>query len=137
MPRMNKQRRLEWSFFLDRRNRISYNPLCRGCVHGGKPLIVTTNLSLDELQHPQDTPHARIYDRLLEICAPILFTGTNFRRQTAQNKRDKLKALIGSPQSRKTLWGEEEQGSACSFRRQAETEQSGLCDDEMKEKERL
>ena len=26
MPRMNKQRRLEWSFFLDHRNRISYNP---------------------------------------------------------------------------------------------------------------
>ncbi len=40
----------------------------------GKPLIVTTNLSLDELQHPQDTPHARIYDRLLEMCAPILLT---------------------------------------------------------------
>ena len=104
MPRMSKQRRLEWSFFLDRRNRISYNPLCRGCIHGCKPLIVTTNLSLDELQHPQDTPHARIYDRLLEMCAPILFTGTNFRRQTAQNKLDKLKALMGSPQSRKTLW---------------------------------
>ena len=60
----------------------------------GKPLIVTTNLSLDELQHPQDTPHARIYDRLLEMCAPILFTGTNFRRQTAQNKLDKLKTMI-------------------------------------------
>ena len=136
MPRMSKQR-LEWSFFLDRRNRIFYNPLCRGCVYGCKPLIVTTNLSLDELQHPQDTPHARIYDRLLEMCAPILFTGTNFRRQTAQRKLDKPKALMGSPQSRKTLWGEEEQGSACSFRRQAETEQSGLCDDEIKEKERL
>ena len=49
----------------------------------GKPLIVTTNLSLDELQHPQDTPHARIYDRLLEMCAPILFTGTNFRTKQA------------------------------------------------------
>lgn len=36
MPRMNKQRRLEWSFFLDHRNRISYNPLCRGCIHGCK-----------------------------------------------------------------------------------------------------
>lgn len=60
----------------------------------GKHLIVTTNLSLDELQHPQDTPHARIYDRLLEMCAPILFTGTNFRRQTAQNKLDKLKAMM-------------------------------------------
>ena len=26
MPRMSKQRRLEWSFFLDHRNRISFNP---------------------------------------------------------------------------------------------------------------
>ena len=60
----------------------------------GKSLIVTTNLSLDELQHPQGTPHARVYDRLLEMCTPILFTGTNFRRQTAQSKLDKLKAMM-------------------------------------------
>ena len=38
-----------------------------------RPLIVTTNLSLQDLQHPQDTAHARIYDRLLEMCAPIRF----------------------------------------------------------------
>jgi DNA replication protein len=31
-----------------------------------KPLIVTTNRTLDEIRHPQDTAHARIYDRLLE-----------------------------------------------------------------------
>ena len=30
MPRMSKQRRLEWSFFLDHRNRISYNPFAVG-----------------------------------------------------------------------------------------------------------
>ena len=59
-----------------------------------KPLIVTTNLTLDEIRYPQDTVHARIYDRLLEMCAPILFTGTNFRRQTAQSKLDKLKTII-------------------------------------------
>ena len=41
----------------------------------GKPLIVTTNLTLTELQNPQDTPHARIYDRLLEMCAPVCFSG--------------------------------------------------------------
>ena len=29
-----------------------------------KPLIVTTNLTLTELKKPQDTAHARIYDRL-------------------------------------------------------------------------
>ena len=28
-----------------------------------KPLIVTTNLTLEELQNPEDTAHARIYDR--------------------------------------------------------------------------
>ena len=32
--------------------------------------------------------------------------------------------------AKRVAWGEEEQGSACSFRRKAETEQSGLCDDE-------
>lgn len=33
-----------------------------------KPLIVTTNLTLTELKNPQDTAHARIYDRLLKLC---------------------------------------------------------------------
>ncbi|WP_300344502.1 ATP-binding protein [uncultured Oscillibacter sp.] len=59
-----------------------------------KPLIVTTNLSLQDLQHPQDTAHARIYDRLLEMCAPIRFSGENFRRATAQDKLARLKNLM-------------------------------------------
>ena len=59
-----------------------------------RPLIVTTNLSLQDLQHPQDTAHARIYDRLLEMCAPIRFTGENFRRATAQDKLARLKNLM-------------------------------------------
>ena len=59
-----------------------------------KPLIVTTNLTLTELQNPQDTPHARIYDRLLEMCAPVCFSGENFRRESAQNKLNRLKALM-------------------------------------------
>ena len=59
-----------------------------------RPLIVTTNLTLDELQHPQDIPHARIYDRLLEMCAPIRFAGDTFRKETAQRKLDKLKQMM-------------------------------------------
>lgn len=31
MPRMSKKRREEWAFFLNERNRITYNPLCRRC----------------------------------------------------------------------------------------------------------
>ena len=59
-----------------------------------KPLIVTTNLSLTELQNPQDTAHAHIYDRVLEMCLPILFTGENFRKETAQTKLNGLKELL-------------------------------------------
>ena len=60
-----------------------------------KPLIVTTNLTLDEIRHPQDTAHARIYDRLLEMCVPISCIGVSFRRETAQEKLERLKTLIG------------------------------------------
>lgn len=37
---------------------------------------------------------------------------------------------MGSPQNPMILWGEEEQGSGRSFRRKAETEVNGLCDDD-------
>ena len=62
-----------------------------------RPLIVTTNLSLQDLQHPLDTAHARIYDRLLEMCAPIRFSGENFRKATAQDKLACLKNLMEPP----------------------------------------
>lgn len=36
MPRMSRKRREEWDFFLNRRNRITYNDLCRNCRHDCK-----------------------------------------------------------------------------------------------------
>ena len=60
----------------------------------GKPLIVTTNLTLQELQNPPDTAHARIYDRLIEMCAPVCCTGENFRKEAAQAKMERLKELM-------------------------------------------
>ena len=36
MPRMSKKRKLEWAFVLNHRNRITYNELCRKCVHACK-----------------------------------------------------------------------------------------------------
>ena len=59
-----------------------------------RPLIVTTNLTLQQIQNPPDTAHTRIYDRLLEMCAPVRFTGGNFRRETAQAKLERLKNLM-------------------------------------------
>ena len=60
-----------------------------------KPLIVTTNLTLDEIRLPQDTAHARIYDRLLEMCVPVSCIGVSFRKENAQEKLERLKILIG------------------------------------------
>ena len=65
----------------------------------GKPLIVTTNLTLEELQNPEDTAHARIYDRLTEMCCPVCITGENFRKAKAQAKMERLKMLLNRKES--------------------------------------
>lgn len=36
MPRMSKKRKQEWALFLNHRNRITYNELCRKCQHDCK-----------------------------------------------------------------------------------------------------
>ena len=59
-----------------------------------KPLIITTNLSLDELNNPPDTAHKRIYDRVIEMCTPVCCTGENFRREKAQAKMKQMKELL-------------------------------------------
>ena len=56
-----------------------------GRYRSGKPLIVTTNLTLGELKHPQDADHARIYDRVLSMTTPVLFSGENLRRKQNNN----------------------------------------------------
>ena len=79
-------------------NRYLYDILTEGKyperIPLDKLLTATTNLTLEELQHTQDTPHARIYDRLTSMCAPVRFTGSNFRKETAQEKLERLKQLM-------------------------------------------
>lgn len=48
------------------------------------PVIVTTNLSMDELEHPPSVQYQRIYDRVLELCpVPLKLTGESRRRRNA------------------------------------------------------
>ena len=61
----------------------------------GKPLIITTNLTLDELKAPADIPHKRIYDRVLAMCVPVMFNGVNFRKEEAATKMEAAKKLFG------------------------------------------
>lgn len=46
-----------------------------------KPLIITTNLSLEQMENPAQMAHKRIYDRILEKCTPLAFDGSNKRSE--------------------------------------------------------
>ena len=59
-----------------------------------KPLIVTTNLKLEKIKNPPDLAHARIYDRILERCAPVLFSGKNFREEGARATKAAAKEIV-------------------------------------------
>lgn len=59
----------------------------------GKPLIVTTNLSLEDLKNPASLELARCYDRLLEMCVPVAF-GTGGRRQARADAKMKRAAEL-------------------------------------------
>ena len=59
-----------------------------------RPLIVTTNLTLSELQNPADRAHQRIYDRVLAMCMPICCSGINFRKEQAQKNMEYLKGML-------------------------------------------
>lgn len=59
-----------------------------------RSLIVTTNLTLEQMHNPQDIAHSRIYSRVLERCIPILVNRENIRtRNAARNLAEARKLL--------------------------------------------
>lgn len=61
------------------------------------PVIVTTNLTLEELEHPTSMQYARIYDRVLEMCPIRLKLAGESRRKSNASEREQLarKLLLG------------------------------------------
>ena len=65
-------------------------------ARSGKPLIVTTNLSMKDLQNPPTLAHKRIYDRVLEMCPIRLkLTGESRRVSNANDRKEKARRLLG------------------------------------------
>lgn len=58
-----------------------------------KPLIVTTNLSLQELKRPRDIQEQRIFDRVLELCVPVCFDGESLRQEKAKQQMQLYRQL--------------------------------------------
>ena len=57
-----------------------------------KPLVISANITLDEIKTCTDIRQARTFERLKEMCVPIVMAGESFRtknckRQIYQNER--------------------------------------------------
>ena len=59
-----------------------------------KPMIITTNLTLEELKHPEDLAHSRIYDRILERCVPLKINNQNIRELNAVANMSEARKLL-------------------------------------------
>ena len=61
----------------------------------GLPMIITTNMTLEQLKFPQGIEQARIFDRILERCFPIEFKGPSMRRQKIREEYHAMKLSLG------------------------------------------
>ena len=61
----------------------------------GLPMIVTTNLTKDDLIHPEDLRKQRIYSRLFEMCVPVEVKGKDRRKMILINEHEDMKELLG------------------------------------------
>lgn len=58
------------------------------------PLIITTNLTLDEMYNHSNMARRRIYSRVLEKCFPMQFSGPSFRNETAKERYAEMLKLV-------------------------------------------
>ena len=60
----------------------------------GKPLFITTNLTLEGLREKLSEEVDRTYDRIMEVCVPFEVKGKSVRSKLGGQKRDKLIELM-------------------------------------------
>lgn len=61
----------------------------------GLPLIVTTNLTSEEIKNPADVRKQRTYSRLLEMTIPVEVTGRDRRRKKLKNDYAEFSDILG------------------------------------------
>ena len=59
----------------------------------GKPLIITTNLALDEIKNRRNDVSGAVYDRILERCAAVCFGGISKREEQAADTMRFMRGL--------------------------------------------
>ncbi len=61
----------------------------------GKPLIITTNLTADELKNPAEVRKQRIYSRLFEMCVPVEVKGRDRRKEKLKSDYKDMEDMLG------------------------------------------
>lgn len=61
----------------------------------GLPMIITSNLSTEELKNPRDISEQRIFNRILEKCVPVEVSKIDRRRKNIIFEYDSVKSMLG------------------------------------------
>lgn len=59
------------------------------------PMILTTNLTIEDMKSEVDMRYRRIYDRVFETCYPMQFTGPSWRMKEASRRYKDMEELLG------------------------------------------
>ena len=59
------------------------------------PMIITTNLTAEDLKKPNDLEHQRIYSRLYEMCVPVEVIGEDRRKAKLREGFKDVSGLLG------------------------------------------
>lgn len=67
---------------------------------GGKPLLVTTNLTPGEIKRPENIGYERIYDRVTQNCVPVKVDGESRRAAIAAAKKEGMRMILSGGSER-------------------------------------
>lgn len=59
-----------------------------------KPIILTTNLTMDQMKNCEDVRYTRIYDRIFEMCYPVRVEGFSWRKKEAKERYERTKMIL-------------------------------------------
>lgn len=71
-----------------------YNVIDSRC-QSEKPMIITTNLTVEQMRSEMDLSRARIYDRVLACCYPIMVSNMRIRENAALDNFAEARRLFG------------------------------------------
>lgn len=64
-----------------------------------RPLVITTNLTMHQMKQTDSLAEKRIFDRVLELCVPVRFSGESLRQQIAAEKLSRYQAILDQDSS--------------------------------------